>query len=333
MSAPLVLVADIGGTKTLLRLGEVHRGEFHPRREGRFASSEYARFEDLLDEFLGPLQPVAAVFGVAGPVVEGICQTTNLPWRLDAKALSAQLEGAKVWLLNDLQATGFGVLTLPEAQLVELNPSAKPRPHAHRAVIAAGTGLGEALILNAEKGPMVVATEGGHCDFAPLDAEQDRLLAWLRARYPGHVSYERVLSGAGIVEIYRFLSARSPERINPELVRLLREQDPAAVIGEHGAAKRDALCYQALRWFARIYGAEAGNLVLKSLALGGLYVAGGIAPKILPVLAEGEFMAGFTAKGRFSELLAQVPVKVVLTTEVVLLGAQAWALQRLGEGG
>lgn len=331
MSAPLILAADVGGTKTWLRLGRFYQGELATLREERFASADYPRFEELLARFLGSEgQSIAvACLGVAGPVEDGVCRTTNLPWRLEAKALSRQLGGAKVQLLNDLEAAAFGILHLPEAQFVELNPAAKPRLQAHRAVIAAGTGLGEALILETERGPVIVATEGGHCDFAPVAAEQDSLLAWLRTCYPSHVSYERVLSGPGLVEIYRFLGTRYPEQKNLELACLTKTEDPAAVIGQLGVAKQDALCYEALKWFARIYGAEAGNLVLKSLALGGLYVAGGIAPKILPILKEGWFMAGFTAKGRFRELLETVPVKVVLNPKLVLIGAQAWALQRL----
>lgn len=331
MNAPLILAADIGGTKTLLRLGNLEEDKFQVLQEQCFASTDYARFEDLLAEFLGSkVQPIAAAcFGVAGPVDDGVCRTTNLPWLLDAKSLSSLLGGAQVRLLNDLEAAAFGVLHLAETDLIGLNPAGRHRASAHRAVIAAGTGLGEALILQTEGGPVIIATEGGHCDFAPLDADQDRLLGWLRERYPGHISYERVLSGPGLVEIYHFLREQNLARENPQVVAAMLAGDPAAVIGERGVAKRDVLCYEALRWFARIYGAEAGNLVLKSLALGGLYVAGGIAPKILPILQEGWFMAGFTAKGRFSGLLKEVPVKVVLDPEIVLSGAQTWAVRRM----
>lgn len=330
MNAALVLAADIGGTKTLLRLGQPQQDKFQVLREQGFASTDYARFEDLLAEFLGSkVQPIAAAcFGVAGPVENGVCQTTNLPWLLDAKALSSLLGGIPVHLLNDVEAAAFGILHLAETDLIELNPAGRRRSHAHRAVIAAGTGLGEALILQARGEPVIVATEGGHCDFAPLDADQDRLLGWLRERYPGHISYERVLSGSGLVEIYRFLHAQNPARENPQVAAAMRVEDPAAVIGQLGVTKQDILCYEALKWFARIYGAEAGNLVLKSLALGGLYMAGGIAPKILPILQEGWFMSGFTAKGRLSGLLKEVSVQVVLNPKIVLLGAQTWAVQR-----
>ncbi|MCX8049689.1 MAG: glucokinase [Methylohalobius sp.] len=333
MNLPLLLAADVGGTKTLLRLGRLRRGEFEVLREERVTSADYPCFEALLAQFLRAAETqsiAAACFGVAGPVENGVCQITNLPWRLEAKALSCLLGGAQVWLLNDLEATAWGLLHSPETKFVELNPTAESRPGAHRAVIAAGTGLGEALILMTQGGAIVVATEGGHCDFAPLDDEQDKLLSWLRARYLGHVSYERVLSGSGLVEIYRFLCSHRRRQPNPAC--LTATEDLAAVIGRLGVAKQDALCYEALKWFARIYGAEAGNLVLKSLARGGLYVAGGIAPKILPILKEGWFMAGFTAKGRFGPLLQTVPVRVAVDPKLVLIGAQTWALQRLLSG-
>ncbi len=323
-----ILAADIGASKTLLRLGRVCQGELTVLREACFASPAYPSFEALMAEFLGSdVYPIAvACVGVAGPVTGGVCRTTNLPWELDAETLSKLLKGAQVQLLNDLEAAAIGILHLPQSELVALNPSAKPRPRAHRAVIAAGTGLGEALIVQTEHGPVIVATEGGHCDFAPMDPEQDLLLAWLRTRYGDHISYERVLSGPGLVEIYRFLCRQHQVEENPQVTFAV---DSAAVIGQLGVAKQDALCYEALRWFSRIYGAEAGNLVLKSLAVGGLYVAGGIATKILPLLQEGWFMAGLTAKGRFSHLLEQVPVEVVLNPQVVLIGAQTWALQHL----
>ncbi|WP_022947569.1 glucokinase [Methylohalobius crimeensis] len=327
MSEAVVLAADVGGTKTLLRLACFSEEGLRVLGEARFASADYDRFEDLLSEFVqGDDRPVAAAcFGVAGPVEDGVCRTTNLPWRLDAKRLSDLLEGTPVQLLNDLEAAAFGILHLPETQLVELNPAARRRDQANRAVIAAGTGLGEALILHPEKDPLVVATEGGHCDFAPLDVSEDRLLEWLRDCYPEHVSYERILSGSGLVAIYHFLRAQDPASENLQVAAAMLEEDPAAVIGRWGVERRDVLCYRALAWFARIYGAEAGNLALKSLALGGVYVTGGIAPKSLPILQEGGFMARFAAKGRFKEMLRKVSVKVVLNSDTVLIGAQEWA--------
>jgi len=331
MSGSQILAGDIGGTKTLLCLGEVVRGDLRVVAKARYESASYADFSEVIGDFLftREVSVIAACFGVAGAVVDGVCRTTNLPWVLDQRLLSRQLGGARVRLLNDLEAAAFGVLHLPEGDFTDLNPGAPPRSRAPRAVIAAGTGLGEALIVGHGAAATIVATEGGHCDFAPRDEREDRLLRWLRRKYPQHVSYERVLSGPGLVEVYRFLVEDSGGGENERVAAAMARGDGAAVVGEWGVSGRDPLCVRALDWFVRMYGAEAGNLVLKSLATGGLYVAGGIAPKILPVMRRGGFMDGFAAKGRFSALLQSVPVRVVLNPEVVLLGALHWAGERM----
>ena len=320
-----LLAGDIGGTKTWLCLAEVDGGQVSVIARQRFASRDYASFESVLAEFCrrhpGPV--AAACFGVAGPVQDGVCWTTNLPWVLEAGALSRSLDGVPVALLNDLEAAACGILELPPQQFVELNPQARPRPDAHRAVIAAGTGLGEALLIQHGGDIAVVATEGGHCDFAPRDERETALLDWLRRAYPTHVSYERVVSGPGLVALYRFLRESQPQRESARVAAAMAREDPAAVISRGALAWNDPLCLETLRWFANLYGAEAGNLALKSLALGGIYIAGGIAPKILPVLREGHFREGFVAKGRYRDLLAPVPLQVVRCAEVVLLGALA----------
>ena len=334
MTGTLILGGDIGGTKTLLCLGAELHGRFQILAQDRYESAAFSSFEEVLKVFLaghdGSIN--AACFGVAGTVVDGACRTTNLPWILDEKELSNLLGGCRVQLLNDLQAAAFGILHLPAEDFVELNRNASPNPGAHRAVIAAGTGLGEALIIQNGDIDIIVPTEGGHCDYAPCNQQEERLLAWLREQYPEHVSYERILSGPGLVNIYRFLVQDMGALENIEVVAAMRQGDAAAVIGQWGAAQRDRLCFDALQLFSRIYGAEAGNLVLKSLSLGGVYVAGGIAPKILPVLRLGGFMEGFTAKGRFSELLGKVRVGVVMNPEVVLLGTLHWARERIVKG-
>jgi len=325
----LLLAGDIGGTKTWLSLGELSRQGFSCLLEKQFASGDFRSFEDLLSEFLneqpGPI--ATACFGVAGPVEEGKCRTTNLPWVLSEKELANLLPGAKVKLLNDLEAAAHGIVCLPENQLVALNPNARAKASANRAVIAAGTGLGEALIIRHENNDIIVATEGGHCDFAPNSPLQDRLLAKLRNELEGHVSYERLVSGPGLAVIYRFLRDEGIAPENPQLAAAMMERDPSPLISEWGLEKDDRLCLEALRMFASLYGAEAGNLVLKSLALGGVYLAGGIAPKILPVLRQGDFMRGFCDKGRFGKMLAQVPVQVVINPKIVLEGAKQRALQ------
>ncbi len=333
MTGTFILGGDIGGTKTLLCLGSEQHGRFRVITSKRYESGAFADFAEVLTDFLAshPVSIASACFGVAGAVVEGICRATNLPWVLDEKELSSLMGGARVRLLNDLEAAAFGILHLPPEDVVDLNPGAVSHPGAHRAVIAAGTGLGEALIIQNGDTEMIVATEGGHCDFAPQNAQEDRLLVWMRESYPGHVSYERILSGPGLVSIYRFLVHDAGMVENAEVVAAMVQEDAAAVIGQWGVERRDNVCFDALRLFSRIYGAEAGNLVLKSFALQGLYVAGGIAPKILPVLRQGGFMEGFTAKGRFSHLLSEVPVRVVTNTDVVLLGAFQWAAESLRE--
>ncbi len=327
----LLLAGDIGGTKTWLCLAEVAGGALRVIARERFASRSYDRFETVLGEFLhrhpGPV--ASACFGVAGPVQDGVCRTTNLPWILDAGVLSRRLGGAPVVLLNDLEAAAYGILALPPDQLVELNPEAGARCGANRAVIAAGTGLGEALLIHTGDGTVVVATEGGHCDFAPRTPREDALLAWLRRTFPDHVSYERVVSGPGLVTLYRFLSESEPQRKDARVAAAMAEGDPAVAISRGAMEWGNPLCREALCWFASLYGAEAGNLALKCMALGGIYIAGGIAPKILPVLQEGHFLAGFLAKGRYRDLLARVPLQVVLFTEVVLLGALALVCRRM----
>lgn len=327
-----MLAGDIGGTKTLLSLERPKKEGREIVKQQRFASQEFSRFEDLLAGFLGQVPEFAigsACFGVAGPVDKGECRTTNLPWRLSSRELSAFLNGAEVILINDLAAAAHGIACLPEDQLIDLNPQGQARADSNQAVIAAGTGLGEALIVKGKRQRVVVATEGGHTDFAPNSALQDRLLVWLRQALGGHVSYERVLSGNGLATIYRFLQQAKLLAENPEVAKAIEAAEPAPVISQWAMEKSDPLCLEALRLFCQIYGAEAGNLVLKSAAWGGVFVAGGIAPNILPILQQGGFMEGFCDKGRFRNLISRTPVKVVMNPEVVLLGARQIALDKL----
>ena len=314
-----VLAGDIGGTKTLLALFRADGDGFREIRRQRYPSDGYAEFVDLLDDFLRSapgVTPDATAIGVAGPVIGEQCHTTNLPWILRADDLRRQTGSGSVFLLNDLQATAYGMLHLAEDEFAVLNEGAKGSGNA--AVIAAGTGLGEAILcFDAIGNWQPVATEGGHCDFAPQNALQDSLLHWLREHYPAHVSVERILSGPGLESLYQFLAEQAGKRVEP-----LNSRE----ISARALAKKDDLCRQTLLLFAEIYGAEAGNLALKSLARGGVFVGGGIAPKILPILQEGHFMRGFLAKGRFTGLLERMPVKVSLNEETALLGAAHYAI-------
>lgn len=325
-SRPL-LAGDIGGTKTRLALCVFEQGKALVRRERTYPSARYDSLERILGDFLsGDDPPSAACFGVAGPVANGRCWTTNLPWQIDAAQLSAKLGIPAVALLNDLEATALGLLHLPPQAFHVLQPGTDGAPGTI-AVIAAGTGLGEAILYWDGSRYHALPTEGGHADFAPNDAWEDGLLVWLRQRLKGHVSYERLLSGPGLHTLYRYLldTGFTPE--SAELRMRLEREDPAAVIAEWGLQERDAHCREALRRFARIYGAEAGNLALKSLAHGGVIVAGGIAPKILPALTDGAFLEGFLAKGRFRPLLERLPVRIALDSRAPLLGAAHHALE------
>lgn len=255
---------------------------------------------------------------MAGAVVDGRCRTTNLPWTLDERILPEQIPADRVKLLNDLEAAAWGVIDLPAAELTSLQDGS-PRA-GNMALIAAGTGLGEALIIQGGVRPVVVASEGGHADFAPRTEREDDLLAYLRREF-GRVSYERVLSGPGLFNIYRFLRDTSRIREAQWLRDRLKSGDPSAVVSEVALAGEDRLCVEALDLFASIYGAEAGNLALKALAVGGVFVGGGIAPKIRGKLADGTFVGAFRDKDRFAQFMEAIPVRLALNPRAPLLGA------------
>lgn len=321
----MILAGDVGGTKTILALYLADGDGWRCVKKTRYASADYATFAGLLQAFLedGPDGAIASVcLGVAGPIVDGDCVATNLPWVLRRGEIGAAAGVEKVRLLNDLEATAWGILDLPESDFAVLNAGA-PRP-GNVAVLAAGTGLGEAIVAWNGESHLVLASEGGHTDFAPGSAREIALLQYLWQKYPGHVSYERLLSGEGLINIYQFLQTSGVALAQPEIERQMREYDPAAVIGEAGVNGSDALSVAALALFCRIYGAEAGNLALKCLPYAGIYLAGGIAAKILPFIARGDFLEGYLAKGRYREALLQIPVKICTNQEVGLLGALAF---------
>ncbi len=267
----------------------------------------------------GPSSEIAAAcFGVAGPVVDGRCVTTNLPWEVDEASLSEAIPAPRVRLLNDLEAAGYGVLSLPPAELAPLQAGRVRK--GNMVLIAAGTGLGEAILVWDGARHRVVASEGGHADFAPRNDLEIELLRFLQKEF-GHVSYERVLSGPGLYNIYRFLRERGDMAEPCWLRDRLEREDPGAVVSEVGLAGGDPLCATALDLFASIYGSEAGNLALKALAVGGVFVGGGIAPKIRAKLTDGRFTTAFCDKGRYHDLMASIPVRLVLNTRAPLLGA------------
>jgi glucokinase len=317
----VILAGDVGGTKTLLALYE---GTAAPVREASFRSADFASLGEIVAQFLTgkPRAPLrAACFAVAGPVVDGRSKTTNLPWQLDERPLSRAL-GAPVRLLNDLEGAGYGLDALVPGEVEVLQRGAARQ--ANLALIAAGTGLGEAIIVRAHGRRYVVASEGGHADFAPRTDLEAGLLNYLRKELD-HVSYERVVSGPGLHNIYRFLRDSGYAEEPEWLTERLADGDPSAAISEIALEGGHPLCVKALELFVSAYGAEAGNLALKALALGGVFVAGGIAPKILPALRGGAFVEAFSAKGRYADLLRSIRVSVVLNPRLTLLGAAAVA--------
>ena len=326
----MLLAGDIGGTRARLTLlapgGRVSRREV-------FDSRAFPSLEAVVRAFLGEPAPriSAAAFGVAGPVVNGRCVTTNLPWVIDARVLARKLAIRKVTLLNDLVALSLGALCISASKLRALGRAGAPRKRgANIAVIAAGTGLGEAMLVwDAEGGRFVPSpTEGGHTDFAPTDDLEAELLRFLRARF-GHVSGERILSGSGLGNLYDFFRlSRSVGETAKNAHLLAAAPDRNAAIAQLGQEGKSDAAERAVALFARIYGAEAGNLALKTLAVGGVYVCGNIAANMLPVFEKGSFRAAFEDKGRFRALMEKVPVAVVLDSDVGLAGAKRVAMGR-----
>jgi glucokinase len=323
----LLLAADVGGTKTLLQLRRHNsEGAGEPLAEQRYQSAAFSSLEQLVERFLDDSalgRPQSACFAVAGPVnSDGEGQTarlTNLPWRLDSRQMAQRLNIPRIALLNDFQAIGYSLDALPPEDLVTLQ-AARAVSGAPRLVVGAGTGLGVTVLYPDGEDYRSYPSEGGHIAFAPADAQQQRLLAYMQQQHE-RVSCERLISGSGLVAIYRFLLPPGEHADDP----LLRQEDPAAAIGEHGLAAAHSTAGEALALFCRLYGAFAGDLALASLPRGGLFIAGGIAPKLLPRLLDGGFMAAFLDKGRMHGLLRDIPLQVITNPRCGLLGAAHYA--------
>ncbi len=319
----MFLAGDIGGTKTNLAVYAYHDGVLESQKSASFASKDYATLTEIVLAFVGPGSAIRhACFGVAGPVKDQRVQVTNLPWVVDAAALQVQLGFQQVSLLNDLEANAYGISTLRPEELVAINPGADSMQVGNRALIAAGTGLGEAGLMWDGVTHRPFSSEGGHASFAPTDALGDELLSFLR-RDHGHVSWERVLSGLGMRNLYRFFRQRSGQPEPDWLTEQIRVGDFGAVVSMAGLAGTDPACADTVDCFTRNYGAEAGNLALKMLALGGIYIGGGIAPKMLVKMQSPLFLDAFTNKGRLSPLLRSTPVYVITNDKTALQGA-AW---------
>jgi glucokinase len=326
----MILAGDVGGTKVHLALYDFSNGKLDYTRDQRFPAKDYSGLEAIVREFLGADKVTAACFGVPGPVRDGRLRLTNLPWTLDSRELSSSLGIDHVFLINDLEANGYGVAELSAEQIFTLSEGDASQM-GNRALIAAGTGLGEGLLIWNGRTHTPYPSEGGHGDFAPRNEDEIDLLRFLQQKYNGRISYERVVSGMGLTNIYEFLrEVRGMEEPN-WLAERMAQEDPNGVITEFALAAKSEICEKALDMFVSIYGAEAGNLALKLLCVGGLYVGGGIAPRIIEKLKDGTFMKAFTDKGRLSQLLVNMPVRIILESKAALLGAAAYAEARAAE--
>jgi glucokinase len=327
----MILAGDIGGTNTRLALVEAAGEELRIVAQETFPSRERTSLEAAVADFLHlhSCDLTSASFGIAGPVRNGRCEATNLPWVVDSKTVAKRLRLKRVGLINDLEANAYGVAVLQGKDFVTLNKGVR-NVKGNMAVISAGTGLGEAGLCWDGERHMPFASEGGHADFAPRNHLEMELLDFCMKRHR-RVSYERLVSGPGLVNIYQFLRDTGKGKEPAWLAELMRRGDPAPIISQQAIEGKSLLCVQTLEIFVSLYGAEAGNLALKLMANGGVYLGGGIAPKIISKLKEPEFMNAFTAKGRMRPLLQDIPVRVIMNPKTALLGAARYAAFELGE--
>jgi glucokinase len=329
----MILAGDIGGTNTRLAFVETAGERLRLVREATFPSREHGSLEAVLRQFLSSQHdPVrCAAFGIAGPVRHGRCDATNLPWVVDSQAVAREVGLASVGLINDLEANACGIEALSPEDVETLNEG-EAGAAGNAAIISAGTGLGEAGIYWDGVRHHPFGTEGGHTDFAPRNHLEMELLEYLQKQF-GRVSYERVVSGPGLVNVYRFLRDTGRGEEPAWLTERMRQGDAAAAVSGAALRGESTLCAQALDLFVSIYGAEAGNLALKAMATGGVYIGGGIAPKIIQKLKDPGFLNAFTSKGRMKPMLQAIPVRVILYPKTALLGAALFATRCAANGG
>lgn len=327
----MILAGDCGGTKTNLALYRVAGGRLRLARFRSFASREYPSLSAMIGEFVagGPRATLACV-GAAGPVEGGRALLTNLPWVVGEGEIRRASGAREAFLINDLEAAACSIPFLAPRDVASIVAGRRERG-GPVAVVAAGTGLGVAFLLRIDRGYLPVASEGGHVDFAPRTGREVRLLEFLRARY-GRVSVERAVSGPGLQAIHRFVTEIEGTKEVPPVAALIGAGDPPVVIAREGLGRRSPACREAVRLFASLYGAAAGNIALQVKATGGVFLAGGVAPAILPVLASGPFRESFVGKGRFRDYLSGIPVRVILNARSALVGAARYALARGREG-
>jgi glucokinase len=324
----MILAGDIGGTNARLAYFQPQNGRFQLVSERVFPSRDHRGLGEIVTRFLDEsgTRPEAACFGIAGPVRNGRVETSNLPWVIEQSVLANQIHLAATLLINDLEASAWGIDALGIEDLVTLNPGAGSVA-GNQAVVAPGTGLGEAGLFWDGSRHHVFACEGGHTDFAPRGELQIELLRFLATKF-GHVSYERILSGPGLVNVYEFLCASGCGKDSAELSAAMKAGDPAAAISQAALTGKDSLAGKALDLWIAVYGAETSNLGLKIMSTGGLFLAGGISPKILPKLKGSLFMEAFLDKGRMRPLVEAMPVHVVTNEKAGLLGAARCAAVR-----
>ncbi len=329
----MILAGDVGGTKVHLALYRFQQGALRHVRDQKFSATQYADLQTIVRKFLDTQDSGhqreseeidAACFGVPGPVRKNVIRLTNLPWTLNSRQLAHDLDIEHLFLINDLEANGYGIAELTADQILTLSEGDSSQV-GNRALIAAGTGLGEGLLIWNGKNHVPMASEGGHADFGPNNDLEMELLRYLRADADGHVSWERVCSGIGLRNIYKFLRDEKKIEESSALRQRMQEEDPNSVIGELGESGENELCARTLDVFVSAYGAEAGNLALKILAHGGIYVGGGIAPKILKKMQDGTFMRALCDKGRMHDLVSHMPVRIILESRAALMGAAAYA--------
>jgi glucokinase len=321
-----VLAGDIGGTKTSLGLFVPGKVRPKARAIASFPSKSVNSLEAIVAQMIEryPAKIKVACLGIAGPVINGECRTTNLPWVVSEKKLRRRFGWKKVRLINDLSSTAMAVSLLNHRELKALNGN-RVRKGQNIGLVAPGTGLGMALLVYVDGRYRPVASEGGHANFAPSDTGETDLWQYLNTHF-GHVSMERVVSGQGLINIYNWLKSTGDFAESPRIKEFIHSSDAARVITENAINGNDPLCRTALERFCSIFGSIAGNLALTGLTTGGIFLGGGISPKILPVLLEGQFMAAFTAKGRFADLMENIAIRVILNDRAALLGAAYMAL-------
>ncbi len=336
----MILAGDVGGTKVHLALYNFEDGRLKPIRDQKFPAADFEKLDDVVKRFLSEAdghsaqdasEIMAACFGCPGPVRDGRIKLTNLPWSLDARDLRSSLGIEHIFLINDLEANGYGIPELSKEAICVLH-EADSSSVGHRGLISAGTGLGEALLIwDGKHRHIPIPSEGGHCDFAARNDREIALLQYLRRTLNGRVSFERVVSGIGIKNVYAFL--RDDQKMEePAWLRdRLASEDPNSVIGTCAEDGSSEICFETMQIFSAAFGAEAGNIALKVLASGGMYLGGGIAPKILKTLKSGPFTQAFLDKGRLSPVLEAIPVRVILDDTCALLGAAAFAEARASE--